>query len=105
LAAATVLLAAGIGAWRIAAGAAVLLALHAVWLAPLFVGGASGELELTVMTLNASYGDADPDQIVELVENSTVDILTIQELTPDLVAALKEAGVDRAFPFSVTQPE
>jgi endonuclease/exonuclease/phosphatase (EEP) superfamily protein YafD len=105
LAVATLLLAIGARARIPMIGAALLLAVNLAWLSPLFVGGASGEPQLTVMTLNASYGDADPAQVLELVNDLDVDILTIQELTPRLAESLAQVGLNDTLPFSVVQDE
>lgn len=92
-------------AWAAAGGALLLLVLHAWWLAPLFVGEASGQAEFTVVTLNAEYGEANATEIVQMVEDTGADILCIQELTPSLVEELVKAGLGAHLPFSATKPE
>ncbi|WEV67165.1 endonuclease/exonuclease/phosphatase family protein [Bifidobacterium sp. ESL0769] len=53
----------------------------------------------TVMTLNCRYGLADPQAIVDAVRGNNVSILALQELTPDLVAALDKAGLNTLLPY------
>lgn len=88
-------------AWLAGAGA---LGLVLVVL-PLVRGGAQPGADadgppLTVMTVNALYGEADPDVIVDLVRANSVDVLGVQELTPALVEGLAGAGLTEALPHS-----
>lgn len=54
----------------------------------------AGEARLAVMTLNASYGEADVTQLAEAVERHDVDVLVVTEATEAMVAELTatEAG-------------
>ena len=105
VAAGALALAAVARAWIPAVAAALVLAVNVWWLSPLFTSEGSGEVEFTVVTLNAEYGEADAAQIVRLVEDSDASLLTIQELTPDLVERLDQAGLGEILPHSVTKPQ
>lgn len=92
--------------WWVVGAAVLVVAVHGWWLAPLFTSEAAhGEPALTVATVNASYGDADGAQIVALVTERDVDILSIQELTPDLVSELQAQGLDDLLPHAVVRAE
>ncbi|MFV0634057.1 endonuclease/exonuclease/phosphatase family protein [Demequina sp.] len=92
--------------WSLAAASAALAALGIAWLAPLFVAAPSaGEPVLTVASVNMTYGGADPDQVVDLIATHEVDVLVAQELTPEAVAALAEAGLDDVLPHAQLAPE
>jgi endonuclease/exonuclease/phosphatase (EEP) superfamily protein YafD len=81
------------------------------WTAPFFVppeGPMAADPEdagtLRVMTINALYGRADADVVVDLVESQHVEVLAVQELTPDFEAALADAGLDDLLAHSFTVP-
>lgn len=63
-----------------------------------------GALPLRVLTLNALVGRADPAAIVREVERHRVDVLVVQELVPDMVHRLAEAGVGTLLPFCHLDP-
>lgn len=74
---------------------------------PLYVGGPGVDgpaVPLVVLTSNLRFGDADEDQLVSLVRDRSVDVLTVQELTPDAVDRLREAGLEDLLPFSQLAP-
>jgi endonuclease/exonuclease/phosphatase (EEP) superfamily protein YafD len=83
-----------------ALGLAVLLGLHLLWVSPQFVGGhrPAGDSDLTVMSSNLSYGEADPARVVDLAVDNAADVLVLLEVTPEAVAALDEAGMSSVFP-------
>lgn len=56
---------------------------------------------LTVLSANVRYGTADPAGLVGLVERLRPDLLSVQELTPDLAAELRREGLDRLLPHSI----
>ena len=56
---------------------------------------------LVVMSSNMHIGDADADAIARLVRAHRVDVLSLQELTPEAVARLDGAGIDRMLPARV----
>lgn len=66
-------------------------------------GGGGGELR--VLTVNAEYGSADVADMVAQVRSRKIDVLSVQELTPELVAGLGAAGLGRELPHSVLRPE
>ncbi|GAB4086999.1 endonuclease/exonuclease/phosphatase family protein [Myceligenerans cantabricum] len=57
---------------------------------------------LRVMTVNALYGSADPAWIVETVRADEVEVLAVQELTPELEGALMDEGLGKLLPHQVT---
>ncbi|MGZ4687870.1 endonuclease/exonuclease/phosphatase family protein [Oryzihumus sp.] len=88
-------------AWRASAAIASVLALNLAWLVPLWVpdrAPASGATPLTVMTANLRLGEADPTAVVAAVRAHRVDVLALEELTPQAVSALHRAGLDRELP-------
>lgn len=61
----------------------------------------TGGQNVTVMTLNTLVGGADERSIVNLVKSFKVDVLSLQELTPQAVERLREAGLELELPYSV----
>jgi endonuclease/exonuclease/phosphatase (EEP) superfamily protein YafD len=55
---------------------------------------ASDGVEVRVMTTNLLRGSADLEAVVELVREQEIDVLSIQELTPDAERDLRRAGLD-----------
>lgn len=60
---------------------------------------------LTVGSANLYFGRADAHAVVDLVRTHRVDVLSMQELTPDAVTALGAAGLWRLLPHRVLRPE
>ncbi|MDJ0001056.1 endonuclease/exonuclease/phosphatase family protein, partial [Rhodococcus ruber] len=58
--------------------------------------------DLSVLTVNVAHGDADAGAIVDAVRDHDVDVLAVQELTPEEVTDLRGAGLDDLLPFSFT---
>ncbi|WP_246097993.1 endonuclease/exonuclease/phosphatase family protein [Rhodococcus spelaei] len=86
--------------------AAAVLAV-AVWTQlPLYVGDArpDGASDLTVMQANVYFGNSDMEGIVAQVKSRNVDILTVNELTPEAVPRLGEVGLDEVLPFRYLRP-
>ena len=70
-----------------------------VWsLAPQFVGGATGEPDLTVLTSNLQFGRGDASTVVRTVASNGVDVLVLEEVTPDGLANLLSAGLGDLLP-------
>jgi endonuclease/exonuclease/phosphatase (EEP) superfamily protein YafD len=67
-------------------------------------GTGRGVLSLRVLTLNVLGGKADPAAVVREVERHRVDVLVVQELTPEMVGRLAEAGMDILLPFCHLDP-
>lgn len=92
--------------WRTGAAGVLLVALNAVWLAPLYVADDPPEgTDLVVMTVNLQYGWADAAQVADAVRARHVDVLGVTELTPEAVTALGVAGLDAALPYRVLVPD
>ena len=65
---------------------------------------APAPVRLRVLTVNALGGAADPAAILRIVQRHDVDVLTVQELTPQLVSRLAAAGLAHMLPFSHLAP-
>ncbi|WDZ89644.1 endonuclease/exonuclease/phosphatase family protein [Nocardiopsis sp. HUAS JQ3] len=86
---------------------AVTLALAAVVVpraVPFGVTSAGGPV-VRIMTLNMLGGGADVNRVVSLVRDRKVDVLTLQEVTPDLVRELSAAGLDGLLPHAVDRSD
>jgi endonuclease/exonuclease/phosphatase family metal-dependent hydrolase len=59
---------------------------------------------LTLMTANLMLGEAEPEPLVELVRSQDVDVLAVQELTPDATDGLRRAGLAKLLPESELLP-
>lgn len=83
----------------------VLLGLAATQ-APLVVSDPPGQPgpSLTVMTANLQYGRGDVERVVATVRERRVDVLGVQELTPESLDLLRRAGLERVLPHSYVQP-
>lgn len=96
--------------WVLLGVSAVVLALGAWALGPLWVGGAAGEHApptgpaIRVMQSNIMVGSADPAELVRSVRERDVDVLTIQELTEPSVEALRAAGLEEVLPHTFLAP-
>ena len=93
--------------WWAAAAAGVLLTTNLVWLVPLWVpdrAPVSGATGLTVMTANLRLGEADPAAVVAAVRARHVDVLALEELTPEAVVGLRRAGLERELGHHVLEP-
>jgi endonuclease/exonuclease/phosphatase family metal-dependent hydrolase len=60
---------------------------------------ASGPV-LRVLSVNMFFGQADAEVIVALARQAGTDALLVQELTPDAVTRLKQAGLDDLMPYA-----
>ncbi|ONM50137.1 endonuclease/exonuclease/phosphatase family protein [Nocardia donostiensis] len=92
--------------WRSAA-AAVVVVVAALWVqVPLFVpdGRAATGTEVTVLQANLLFGEADAAAVVGAVRDNEVDVLTLNELTPDALARLSAAGLDTLLPYRYVEP-
>lgn len=95
--------------WTLAALAALVpLGIHGWWLAPQFAGAqpaaADDARTFQVMTANLLKGKADPLEVMETVAQEKVDILVLQEVTPEALAALDKAGLSAALPERAGEP-
>jgi endonuclease/exonuclease/phosphatase (EEP) superfamily protein YafD len=93
--------------WVVAAVAALALGLLALALAPRALDGPQHARSdragqpLVVMTVNLRFGGADARAVLRLIREHDVDVLSLQELTPEAVARLDEAGARRLLPGRV----
>lgn len=80
--------------------------LHALWLAPAFLGEAETPVGegLRVLTVNLLEGGADPERVVGLAQGYRVDVLVLQEVTPAALAGLERAGLTATLPRSAGEP-
>lgn len=60
---------------------------------------------LVVMTANLRYGNADAATIVRLVREHDVDVLSLQELTPEALRRLDAAGTAGLLPGRTVRPD
>jgi endonuclease/exonuclease/phosphatase (EEP) superfamily protein YafD len=100
------LLAAVLGKRTIAIFGVVVLVLNALWLAPLWISDApprSGQ-KVVAMTLNMRYGLAAPSKIIDRVRAEKVDLLALEELTPEAVSRLQAGGLNAMLPYQVLSP-
>jgi endonuclease/exonuclease/phosphatase family metal-dependent hydrolase len=88
--------------WLAAAVALVAAGALTVAVLPRAVPGKSPAtgVPVQVMTSNMLLGGADPHTIVGLVRDHDVDVLAVQEFTPEAEAGLKAAGLDQLLPYS-----
>ncbi|WP_460304738.1 endonuclease/exonuclease/phosphatase family protein [Actinocorallia aurea] len=89
----------------VAAGVAVVFA---VALLPRTVAATQPEAtgpRLRVLTANLMFGRADAAQLVRLVAEHNVDVLSVQEFTPDAQAAFQENGLGKYLPYQVLAPQ
>ncbi|ASW53955.1 endonuclease/exonuclease/phosphatase family protein [Plantactinospora sp. KBS50] len=68
-------------------------------------GPAAGGPTVRVLTANLWLGNADPGALVDLVRDNRVDVLTVQEFTPDIAAALDRLGLAELLPYRQLNPE
>lgn len=99
--------------WVAAVAAAAVVAAFAVVVVPRAVGSLgtasasaspSAAGELRVLTANLQYGEASPDELVELVRRLDVDVVAVQELTTGAVDSLNRAGLEDLLPYEVLAP-
>jgi len=88
------------------AGAAA-LALIAVLLPRATADGrvAANGPELRVLTANILFGRASMAELVRIVERERVDVLSLQEFTPDARSGLDEQGLGELLPHEVSDPQ
>ncbi len=94
--------------WRLCVAAALAVGLLAAGVVPRALADgqptAAGP-SLTVASANLYFGRADPRTVVDLVRAHRVDVLSLQELTPEAVTGLDEAGLAAVLPHRVFQPD
>lgn len=92
--------------------AAVLVVVQLVWLVPRFVPAESADPDvrtaaptLRVATSNTLRGRVDARALVRLVRSERVDVLAVEEQTPEGIRALAGAGLTRALPHRVVRAD
>ena len=67
-------------------------------------GSALTMARLRLLTVNAQGGAADPAALLRTLRRHNVDVLAVQELTPQMVSRLAAAGLAQLLPFSHLYP-
>ncbi|WP_297082336.1 endonuclease/exonuclease/phosphatase family protein [uncultured Demequina sp.] len=80
----------------------VVFTMAPVWSSETLPGGPHA---LTVASVSMTFGEAEAEQVVALVRDRDVDLLAIQELTPEAQDALVEAGLEEELPYAAAYPE
>lgn len=88
------------GAAAVAAASGVVLGGAVLGRAGRRTAALPGGRRLRVATVSLRLGRADPRAVVALVTAQRVDVLALQEVTPESVAGLRAAGLDAALPHS-----
>jgi len=85
------------------------LAAHAWWFAPQVIGDnpapTQGAERLTVMNANLYEGRADAQELVDAVRANHVDILVLEEITPQLLEEMDGLGLATLLPERVGEPD
>ena len=94
--------------WEAAVAAAVVILLAAAVLPRAFPGQPMASIAdgvtYDVLTSNVRLGDGDAEALTELVAAWQVDLLSVQELTDDAAARLRDAGIDELLPHRELSP-
>ncbi|MDR6508780.1 endonuclease/exonuclease/phosphatase family protein [Arthrobacter oryzae] len=88
---------------------AALLGVQLLWLFPLDHGRSTSDagtqaVPLTVMNINSEFGQADAAEIVRLVRENGVALLTVQEHSRGLEDRLAAAGLSALLPNRISDP-
>ncbi|WP_433787642.1 endonuclease/exonuclease/phosphatase family protein [Actinomycetospora sp. CA-101289] len=67
------------------------------------VAAGAGSAPVVVATVNLQFGRGDPAAVVALARERRVDVLGLQELTPDAEQRLVAAGLRAELPFTVSR--
>jgi endonuclease/exonuclease/phosphatase (EEP) superfamily protein YafD len=91
--------------WKSAAAAGVIVAAVLWTQVPMFVpeGRAASGPEVSVMQSNLLLGEADAAAVVRAVKENRVELLTVDELTPEVVQRLAAAGIGELLPNQFLQ--
>lgn len=90
--------------WVMALIVGVVTALLVCWVAPRAIPSSAAPPKGTTVRILASnqfLGQADPVRIVDLVRSNNIDVLSLEELTPQQVSALDRAGLRKLLPYRV----
>lgn len=104
--------------WFTAAVAVACIVLQGHWQLPFYRNGeplgaqaiaavaqakpATDDAFARVMTCNVYKGTADPQAIVDAVRDQHVEVLALQETTPQFVQRLEQAGIGEYLPYAVS---
>lgn len=104
--------------WFTAAVAVACIVLQGYWQLPFYRNGeplgaqaiaavvqakpATDDAFARVMTCNVYKGAADPQAIVDAVRDQHVEVLALQETTPQFVQRLEQAGIGDYLPYAVS---
>jgi endonuclease/exonuclease/phosphatase (EEP) superfamily protein YafD len=96
-------------AWWPAAVAGIAAIALLACVVPRFVADGPGDAatdgpRLRVLSSNMFVGAADARKIIDLVRSEHVDLLAVQEFTPDAARRLDAAGVAGVLPYRVSHP-
>ena len=72
--------------------------------APRWVGAPASGKVLRVMTANLKLGEADAGEVLRAARTADVDLLVLEELTPQLLEGLASLGLRTRFPYAVGVP-
>lgn len=89
--------------WWLVAVPLALALIVGFWWRPVLPASDSQSWDLQVMTVNMQFGRADAAAIVAAVRDHSVDVMSVQELTPEAVAGLRAAGLERALPYRMVR--
>ena len=108
VAVALALVAAALRQWVAAAAAAVIAVVLVAFVAPRALGGPSGAEGrpgpgLLVLTANLYQQPATAEAVVALAREHQVDVLSVQEVTPEVERALERAGIRDVLPRRVVE--
>ncbi|GAB4584098.1 endonuclease/exonuclease/phosphatase family protein [Nocardia sp. IFM 10818] len=97
----------GLARHWVSAALAVAVSAAAIWSqAPMLWpdGSARPGTDLVVMQSNLMLGKGSPEAVVRAARESAVEVLTLEELTPELLAKLDAAGLAELLPHRYTAP-
>jgi len=84
------------------------LVLHLAWISDAYVGPAGASAKeggtFRVMTANLMLGGADTSRVVATALDHEVDVLVLEEVTPQALQRLRAAGLAKAYPHSAGKP-
>jgi endonuclease/exonuclease/phosphatase (EEP) superfamily protein YafD len=89
--------------------AVVLLVVQVVVLAPRFTADGvdvpATAPRLRVATINSHVGNVDPRALVDFARSANVDVLAVEELAPEAIAPLDDAGLRELMPYRELRPK
>src|SRR4051812_16310284 len=89
--------------------AVVLLVVQAVTLAPRFTADGTDipatAPRLRVAAINSHVGHVDPRALVDFARSANVDVLAVEELAPEAIAPLDDAGLRELMPYRELRPK